>query len=321
MGRAALAGRDLFTPMSLRVAATLRLADLIAAGVTTGPELAARLGVAEDPLVRVLDHLVTAGFLRHERGSYALTGDGEWLRDDHPEGVRAQLDLTGAIGRADLCAVELLHTVRTGEAAFPQRYGQGFWADLAAHPEIAASFDASMGAQEVGELAAAYDWAALGEVVDVGGGDATLLIGLLRAHPKLRGAVVDLPGPAATATEALDKAGLADRGRAVAGTFFDPLPAGAGGYVLSRVIHDWSDADAARILANCARAAGPGGRVIVVEEAVGGVSTEMNLRMLAYCLGRERTVDQLVDLARGVGLAPGVIVSTERRQIVEFRPV
>ncbi len=223
-----------------------------------------------------------------------------------PRGVRAQLDLTGAIGRADLCAVELLHTVRTGEAAFPQRYGQGFWADLAARPEVAASFDAAMGAQEVDELAAAYDWAALGEVVDVGGGDGTLLIGLLRAHPGLRGAVVDLRSDRHRRRGA-GRAGLADRGRAVPGTFFDPLPGGAGGYVLSRVIHDWSDADAGRILANCAKAAGPGGRVIVVEEAAvgGAVDTGMDLRMLAYCNGRERTVGPLVELARGAGLRAG----------------
>ncbi|WP_066367013.1 methyltransferase [Herbidospora mongoliensis] len=308
---------DLYTPMALRVAATLRVADLIAAGVMAGPDLAARLGVAEDPLVRVLDHLVTAGFLADENGSYALTDDGQWLRDDHPERVRSQIDLTGAIGRADLCAVELLHTVRTGEAAFPQRFGHGFWDDLAANPEVAESFDRSMGAQEVGEVAAAYDWAALGEVVDVGGGDGTLLIGLLRAHPGLRGTVIDLPAPAAAAAEALRKAGLADRGRVLTGSFFDPLPGGAGGYILSRVIHDWGDADAARILANCARA----GRVIVIEETGrGAVNTEMDLRMLAYCLGRERTVEQLVDLARGAGLTPGTVVSTGRRQIVELLP-
>ncbi|TKK86554.1 methyltransferase [Herbidospora galbida] len=313
---------DLYTPMALRVAATLRVADEITAGVATGPALAARLGVAEDPLVRVLDHLVTAGFLHREEGGYALTDDGQWLRDDHPERVRAQLDLTGAIGRADLCAVELLHTVRTGEAAFPRRFGRGFWEDLAADPGVAGSFDASMGAQKVGEVAAAYDWAALGEVVDVGGGDGTLLIALLRAHPGLRGTVVDLPAPAATAARALADAGLADRGRALAGSFFDPLPAGAGGYVLSRVVHDWSDADAGRVLAGCATAARPGGRVIVIEEATGGaVSTEMDLRMLAYCLGRERDVEQLTDLAAKAGLTRGAVIPTGTRQIIEFLPV
>ena len=128
---------DLITPMALRVAATLRVADAITAGVTTGPELAARLGVAADPLARVLDHLVTVGFLqRDEDGSYALTDAGEWLRDDHPQSIRAWIDLEGAIGRADTSMVELLHTVRTGEAAFPRRFGQGFWEDLDEHPDL-----------------------------------------------------------------------------------------------------------------------------------------------------------------------------------------
>ena len=162
---------DLITPMAVRVAATLRVADAITAGVTSGPELAARLAVAADPLVRVLDHLVTAGLLRRdEDGAYALPDAGQWLRDDHPQGIRAWIDLEGAVGHADMSVVELLHTVRTGEPAFPRRYGRGFWEDLAEHPDRAASFDALMGRQldaEAPSVAAAYDWSALGEVVDV----------------------------------------------------------------------------------------------------------------------------------------------------------
>ena len=91
----------------------------------------------------MLEHLVTAGFLRRDGdGAYALTDDGQWLRDDHPEGVRAAVDLDGALGHADLSVVELLHTVRTGEPAFDRHYGRGFWEDLAANPARAASFDA-----------------------------------------------------------------------------------------------------------------------------------------------------------------------------------
>ena len=202
-------------------------------------------------------------------GAYALTDAGQWLRDDHPQGVRASIDLEGAIGHADMCVVELLHTVRTGEPAFPRRFGRGFWEDLAEHPDRAASYHALMGRQLAAEapvVAAAYDWSALGEVVDVGGGDGSLLIALLRAHPTLRGTVLDLAAPAAAAARALAAAGLADRGRARAGSFFEPLPAGAGGYILSRVIHDWDDDHARRILRNCAHAARPDGKVLVVED-------------------------------------------------------
>ena len=116
--------------------------------------------------------------------------------------------------------------------------GVGFWEDLAEHPDRAASFDALTGRQLTAEapvVAAAYDWSALGDVVDVGGGDGSLLIALLRAHPTLRGTVLDLASPAATAARALAAAGLADRGRPQTGSFFEPLPPGAGGYIVSRM--------------------------------------------------------------------------------------
>jgi SAM-dependent methyltransferase len=316
---------DLITPMAVRVAATLRVADAITAGLTSGPQLAAHLAVVADPLVRVLNHLVTAGFLRRDDdGAYALTDAGQWLRDDHPQGIRAWIDLEGAAGHADLSVVELLHTVRTGEPAFPRHFGCGFWEDLAAHPDRAASFDALMGQLGVDAplVAAAYDWSALGEVVDVGGGDGSLLIALLRAHPTLRGTVLDLASPAATAALALAAAGLADRGRTQTGSFFEPLPAGAGGYILSRVLSDWDDDDVRRILRNCADAARPDGKVLVVGDAEHpeSVSTEMELRMLAYFLGRERSLDRLTALAREAGLTLGTVTPTRLRSIVELLP-
>ena len=279
--------------MALRVAATLRVADAITAGVTSAPELAGRLAVAADPLVRVLDHLVSAGFLRRDvAGAYSLTDAGQWLRDDHPQGVRASIDLEGAIGHADMCMVELLYSVRSGEPAFPRHFGGGFWEDLAEHPGRAASYNALMGHQlaaEAPSVAAAYDWSTLGEVVDVGGGDGSLLIALLRAHLTLRGTVLDLAHAAATAARALAAAGLADRGGARAETSSSRCRPERESYILSRIIHDWDDDDARRILRNCADAARPKGKVFVIEdtEDVESVSTEMDLRMFAYCGGRE----------------------------------
>src|SRR5579871_3734257 len=87
-GKAALwAMADLATPMAVRVAATLRIADHIAQGLCTAPELASAADVHADTLDRVLRHLVTAGvLLRDESGRYALTARGEALRDDHPRG-------------------------------------------------------------------------------------------------------------------------------------------------------------------------------------------------------------------------------------------
>lgn len=301
---------SLVTPMAIRVAATLRLADHIAAGTQTAEALAAAADADADALGRLLGHLVTAGVLsRAGDGSYGLTALGEHLRDDDPEGVRPWLDLEGAIGRADLCFTQLLHTVRTGEPAFPRQFGRPYWEDLSADPRLAASFDALMGVRLTGqapEIAAAYPWGGLGHLVDVGGGTGSLLIAILRAHDGLRGTVFDLPGPAARAGEAIAAAGLADRASAQAGSFFDALPAGAGGYLLSGVLHDWDDEHALRILQRCADAAAGTGTVLVLENTGLGpdstLDTEGDLRMLCYVRGRERTLDQFADLARPAGL-------------------
>ena len=42
----------------------------------------------------------------------------------------------------------------------------------------------------------AYDFSDLGLLVDIGGGNGSLLTGVLQRHPKLRGILYDLPGVA-----------------------------------------------------------------------------------------------------------------------------
>jgi hypothetical protein len=315
---------DLATPMAVRVAATLRIADHITRGRRTAPELAEAVGADADALGRVLRHLVTAGVLhRDESDRYVLTARGEALRDDHPAGIRAVLDLESAIGRADLSFVRLLHTVRTGEPAFPAQFGRSFWDDLAADPGRSASFDAQMAADVAAwapDIVAAYDWGSLGHVVDVGGGNGALLAALLREHPDLRGTVLDLPGAAAAARKVLTAAGLADRSDAVAGSFFDPLPPGAGGYLLCAVLHDWDDAAARTILRRCAEAAGTDGRVFVVEKLVTATDhrTEMDLRVLAYFGGRERGIAELTALAAAAGLRVAAVHPAGATPVIEL---
>jgi hypothetical protein len=314
---------DLATPMAVRVAATLRIADHIMGGRTT-PELAEAVGADADALDRVLRHLVTAGVLRRDESDrYVLTARGEALRDDHPAGMRAMLDLDSAIGRADLSFVQLLHTVRTGEPAFPAQFGRSFWDDLAADPTRSASFDAQMAADVAAwapDIVSAYDWGSLGHLVDGGGGNGTLLAALLREHPDLRGTVLDLPGAAEAARTALTAAGLADRSDAMTGSFFDPLPPAADGYLLCAVLHDWDDASARTILRRCAEAAGTDGRVFVVEKLVTDTDhrTEMDLRVLAYFGGRERGIAELTALATAAGLRVAAVHPAGTTPIVEL---
>ena len=74
------------------------------------------------------------------------------------------------------------------EPAYREAFGRGFWDDLDAHPDIAASFDALMGPAGHGlpdsqVLVDPADWDSVRTVVDVGGGTGALLAEVLRARP------------------------------------------------------------------------------------------------------------------------------------------
>jgi hypothetical protein len=319
-----LAMADLATPMSIRVAATLSLAEHAGSAGATAEQLASETGTAPPALRCLLDHLVTVGVfdLDAESGRYRPTDLGTQMTEDSPEGVKPLLDINSAGGRAELAFVDLLGTITTGAPAYVHRYGREFWADLDARPELRRSFDAQMNWRfrvQAAQIAERFDWGRFSEVLDVGGGDGMVLEAILQAHPGLRGRVLDLAPTAVAARDRFAAAGLDDRASAVAGSFFDPLPVGADVYLLSDILHDWDDDHTRRILTGCRRAAAPDGTVAVIESA-GAAGTAMDLFMLMCFGGRERTVDELAKLAAGCGLAlhaSGPVA--DGRTVLEFR--
>lgn len=225
-------------------------------------------------------------------------------------------------GDGDLSLTALLHSVRTGGPAFPAEFGEPYWTDLAADPVRARAFDdARTGAMEAAAstIMAAYDWGALGDIMDLGGGNGTLLIALLNEFRELRGTVLELPGPAESARKMIDAAGLSDRADAVAGDFLDRVPPGFEGYLLHAVIHNWGDDEARRILANCRQAAGEDGAVFVIERTAKPTDTSSDLRNLAWFGGKIRDEAELTTLARTAGLGVAAVHTEDEIMVLELR--
>jgi hypothetical protein len=129
--------------------------------------------------------------------------------------------------------------------------------------------------------------------------------------------VLDLPHVTNEATAAIQRAGLSERCRFEAGSFFDAVPAGADVYVMSAILHDWDDEAAARIL-NVVRAAMRPDSVLLLLESVIAPGDEpdnaklLDLHMLVALGGRERTEPQwralLTDAGFGLLSArPGLV--------------
>ena len=119
-------------------------------------------------------------------------------------------------------------------------------------------------AQRLPALLSAYDFSRFERIVDLGGGHGAMLAGLLARHRKTRGVLYDLPEVVAGA-EALNVPDLAEPCEIVGGDFFASVPSGGDAYILSRVIHDWDDTAALKILSNCRRAMRSDGRLLLIE--------------------------------------------------------
>jgi SAM-dependent methyltransferase len=315
---------DLCTPWCVHVAATLRIADHLAAGVTQIDDLAAATAADADSLHRVLRHLVAKGvFAEPAPGQFALNEAARPLLDPP---ARLGLGLDGIGGRMAHAWGSLLTAVRTGAPAYHTVFGRPFWDDLEAHPEIAASFDALMGpghGDPDPEVLASGGWDSVRSVVDVGGGTGALLAGILRARPTVRGTLVDLPQTVARSGEVFRAAGVAERVTAVGQSFFDPLPAGADLYLLKSVLSDWPDREATAILRRCAEAARPAGRVVLLNGVTpdNGGSPSPALLMMVLVGGKERSLSEFRTLARAAGLEVHVAErQPSGRFVVECRP-
>jgi hypothetical protein len=294
------------------VAATLRVAEHIAAGTERIGDLAAATGCDPYALHRVLTHLVSRGvFEEPSPGQFALNDAARQLLDP---AARLGLDLDGIGGRMAHAWATLLSYVRTRRPAYDTVFGLPFWDDLQAHPAIAASFDALIGPPGHGapdpEFEIVGGWKMVHTVVDVGGGTGAMLAALLRLRPALSGILVDLPRTAAQAFPLFEAAGVAARAAVIGQSFFDPLPAGADLYLLRGILNDWPDREAAVILSRCVEAAGSSGRVVVL----GGISPDDTPRDLTVEMvllgGKHRSLSEF----RALTLTAGLEVIAASRQ-------
>ena len=283
---------------AIHVVAELGVPDLLADGPKGVEALAAGVGADEGALFRVLRLLAGAGLFEEVAPRrFALTPLGAGLRDDVPGSLRPLARHLPAVPGSRAWG-ELLHSVRTGEPGFARAHGMGSFDYYRAHPEAAAGFNRAMTgntAQSGDALARAYDFAGIGRLVDVGGGHGLLLATILRAYPALRGVLFDAPEVVAGAAPALAEAGVADRCEVVGGDFFAAVPPGGDAYLLRQIVHDWDDARATGILANCRRALPAAGRVLVVERALAPdyrqalPVLQLDLQMLVITGGKQRT--------------------------------
>jgi hypothetical protein len=211
----------------------------------------------------------------------------------------------------------IAHTVRTGEPAFDQVYGQSIYEYLQGNPEQAAIFGAAAAGfhgRAMAPIAAAHDFSAYERIVDVGGGSGALLIEVLRTAPSAYGVLLELESVVPAAEEAFRTAGLLDRVELVAGDFFAEVPAGDV-YVVKSNLHNFDDQQAIELLKVIRRGNAP---VLIVETMIPAgnephYSKFDDIEMMVIAGGADRTEAEWGALATAAGFAPRSVVRCDDR--------
>lgn len=282
---------------ALALVADLRVAQALGDGPRAVADLAEQTSTDADTLHRLLRALASDGIFAEESpGVFRNTLASEVLTRDGWD------DFAHLFGGVWLRAIVELDA--TGEPSFPRTFGTDFWSWLAANLPERAAFDRAMAQGWQGRLERleSVEWRGEETVVDVGGGNGSLLLALLDRHPRMRGIVFDLP------ETVRGEAALGDRCTFVSGSFFEAVPAGDV-FVLSTILHDWDDASALRILQTVRAASGEKARLILLESVVEPGNDPdgakwLDLLMLALFAGCERTEEQWRKLLLDAGFEP-----------------
>jgi hypothetical protein len=278
----------------LHVAAELGVADVLGEEPQTAEALAATLGVKADPLGRVLRCLTNYGVFEMQGGRFMHSAASRLLKSDAQPSLRALPRMMGLKMHWDAYGA-LDHSVRTGEPGVARAVGEGLFDYFERNPEHGQVFDDAMTAKsfaQIGPALQAYDFSGFKTIGDIGGGAGHLLEAVLAKVPGAEGVLFDLPPVAERAAARGDP-----RIRYVGGDFFnDPIPA-CDAYLMMTVLHDWSDAEAAAILAQIKRTAPKGAKVLLLECVVGMTTgydfgKDLDIEMLVMTTGRERTADE-----------------------------
>ncbi|HEX3786060.1 MAG TPA: methyltransferase [Pseudonocardiaceae bacterium] len=199
--------------------------------------------------------------------------------------------------------------IRTGQTAFQLAFGAERFEFLAQNKESARRFDRAMAAVTdlVGdELVKTYDFTLAPQVIDIGGGNGSLLKKVLRAAPASYGVVVDRDHVVAQCRREFAESEFAGRLSAREGDFFQSLPTGGNVYLLARVLHDWDDDASTRLLRVCRKAMTTSAELVIVERLLPendgtSLASIWDMHMLAITGGRERTRTEYAGLLSDAG--------------------
>lgn len=291
----------------VHLAVTIGLPALLAEGPKSSQQLSHKTGTDATRLGRLLTGMAWAGIITlREDGSWSLSDLGRVLLASPGEGDHVRF-----FGEFIYEPIRHLDEyLRGGEVPFKVAFGQSVYEHLTRDSRSREMFHSMMSkfSSHLSKLILGSNrLPETGLVIDLGGGVGSLLTGILSERQGLRGIIFDLPPLEDSALGRISAARLSQRCQFKPGDLFESIPGGGNIYLMKWILHNWMDADASRILSNCARAMTAESRLFIIERLAEGPGERISfaaedMSMLAVTGGKERSLDEFKELIVGVGL-------------------
>jgi len=310
----------------LYVVAKLGIADLLKDGAKHCDVMATATNTNSDSLYRLLRALASIEVFKESKPKcFELTPLGTCLQSDAPGEISSFIIIQAEQNYQ--AWGHLIHSVRTGENAFEHLHGMNVFDYQQQNVALAELFDGYMVKRTEKTKAAileAYDFSEFSKLVDVGGGEGTLIAAILQHYPHLTGILFDRPLTIEKAQEKLSTAGVGDRCSLVSGSFFESIPTGGDLYILKNILHNWDNDRALTILKNCHQAMNENGKLVAIEliipqgnDADNGKFHDLQM-LVTFANGRERTEQEYDNLLNLAGFKLSKIISTNSKfKIIE----
>lgn len=262
----------------------------------TSGSVAAERGLHQERTERLFRALGEIGVVVRNGYVWELTAKGAYLRSDHPltlaDAAREYADQFSQLWKA-------LPTAIKNPAAWNP---PGIFGDVAADAERCATHHRmlrSYARHDYPAVVEAIPLSDAGVLIDAGGGSGHLSAALKLAHPAWRVILMDL-----SSVTSLFDSRASPNVELVGADLFRHWPVKADAVVLARVLHDWNDDDARRILSRAREAIQPNGRLFIIEmvldaQQYGGGLCDLHLLMVTG--GKERTRAEFAALLESAG--------------------
>ena len=302
----------------LFTATALGIPDLLKDGGKTCEELAQATQTHVHSLYRLLRVLASTGIVTEVAPQrFEATSMATCLQEDSPDSLK---DFVLLRAEQDyLCWKELPYSIKTGKSAFEHTFDVSRYHYNQQTPQLSERFDRAMSTlarKQKEAILSSYDFSTVDTLVDIGGGQGSLLISILKQCPNVKAVLFDQAETIQRAQELLAQEHLDQRCQAVAGSFFESLPEGKDTYILKHVLHNWDDEQALHILQNCRRAMTAGTKLLIIEGVISQKTEQrsvlLDLQLLvSFASGKLRTESEFCQLLQAAGFTLNCIIPTQ----------